>query len=134
MTTLENTSVLESLACFPGEDLSSHSLVELRRIGLHTLRREHNWALPQPQVYGAVGSLDCDGMLTFICQILGTEYVIVRSSKRGTVECWSTKSLSIAARVDIGGRVFNVSPAHYKRDDISVGLLVGNASANGDAR
>lgn len=133
MLTLENTNVMEPLACPPGENLSVHSLVELRRIGLHTLRRARNWNLPQPKLYGTIRSLDCDGTLTFVCQILGTEYVIVHSARRGTAECWNTRNSRIAGQVDIGGRVFNVSPAHNQYDHLSVALLVGSAAANGDA-
>lgn len=128
-TTLENTSVVNSLACFPGEEWSACSLVDLRKIGLHTLRRELNWGLPQPRIYGAIGSLNCNGMVTFICQILGTQYIIVRSAVRGTIECWSADKSSIAAQVDIVGHVFSVSPAHYQRDGVTVGLLVGDSDS-----
>jgi hypothetical protein len=134
MVILENSSVLEPLACPPNEDLSSYSLVELRNIGIHTLRRARNWGLPQPTVYGSIELLDCNGRLTFICQILGTEYVIFHCASRGTAECWNTKISSITAAVDIGERVFSISPAHKQNDQVSVALLVGNVAANGDAQ
>lgn len=125
MATLENTSMLVPLACFPGEDLSVHDLAELRRIGLHTLRRERNWGVPQPKIYGTIGSFHCGDILAFICQILGTEYIIV-SARHGIVECRNTNTSSIAAHVDIGGAIFHLSLAHYTNDGVSVGLLVGN--------
>src|SRR6266540_3450619 len=88
---LRNESLVRPIACASYEDLTTHDLQSLRRIALHTLRLQKNWASETPQILCPIRKVAL-GLATVhgFYQIPATELYIFYLSHQNSVELWQS--------------------------------------------
>ncbi|KAF8963664.1 hypothetical protein BDZ97DRAFT_2013311 [Flammula alnicola] len=118
------------IACPLHEDLTRHDLQSLKRIALHTLRRERNWSLPEPQVIGSIKSvmLNPRGLGTIIFQVPGTELYVFHSRSTGMVVAWDVGlGKQATPSIYISRLIMDMSPGQDQAGRFSMGLLTSES-------
>ncbi|KAF8963666.1 hypothetical protein BDZ97DRAFT_988084 [Flammula alnicola] len=116
------------IACPLHEDLTMHDLQSLKRIALHTLRRERNWSLPEPQVIGPIKSVMLNPRgLDVIFQVPGTELYVFHSRSTGMVVAWDVGlGKPVTPSIYVSHRIMDVSPGQDGVGKFSMGLLTSS--------
>ncbi|KAJ7668495.1 hypothetical protein DFH06DRAFT_201249 [Mycena polygramma] len=112
------------LACPDDDDFSERGTSDLKRLILHALRLERNWASSTPQICGSIKKVSIQAQ-RIIHYIPGTPLLVVHSEDDGRVTCYNVDDESAThPSIYIGRSVFHFSLVFGHDKTYSIAFVV----------
>ncbi|KAJ6558456.1 hypothetical protein DFH09DRAFT_531011 [Mycena vulgaris] len=106
-------------------DLLEQTVPDLKRLALHTIRRDHNWSSQISSIeWRRSKRLKLGRDHTIIHQIPGTSLLVVHSEQRGTATCYNVDTELALHSVHVGHSVFHFSLAVRRNNAHLIAFLV----------
>ncbi|KAJ6495669.1 hypothetical protein C8R47DRAFT_1265109 [Mycena vitilis] len=121
---LQTARTTKPLPCPDDDDLSERKTSDLKRLILHALRLERNWASSTPEIFGPIKKVSIQAHRIIHC-IPGTPLLVVHSEDDGRVTCYNVDDeLATPPSVYIGRSVFHFSLAFGYDKTYSIACVV----------
>lgn len=119
---LLNTRPSQPLPCPSNEDFAVHSAVSLRRLAIHTLRLDRNWACALPCITGPIRTFPCGDHDSILFCLPGIDLIVMYSPTDHTIICCNLEN-GISTAPTYVGRIHDKTPPIEGERFTTVALL-----------